>query len=38
MEREEGFVISDLAFCHSESKPYLLASASSAKVEIYKLT
>lgn len=38
MEKKEGFVYSDLTFCHGDSKPYLLACAVSAKVYIYKLT
>jgi hypothetical protein len=38
LEKEEGFVRSDITFCHGQAKPYLLAAAVSARVDIYKLT
>lgn len=36
-EKEEGFVINDISFSKGHDKPYLLAAAIAARVDIYKL-
>lgn len=37
MEKDESMQISDISFCKGE-KPYIMAAAVSAKVDIYSLT
>jgi len=37
MEKDENMQINDISFCKGE-KPYLMAAAISARVDIYSLT